>query len=171
MIDFHWLIFVFCFKCLQQNMGIVEGLETPPITVEEPSTGEPSTAEEPSPIEKESTSINEEPKSFAEEPFRSMTGNLTSNTEELISTEKEQKCDVHDEVTSVHEELKFIEELSVVKETQKHEDDVQTIEEARIVIKQLKDRCRFQTHQALLWRKKARIQVNKRKGNKTRLVG
>jgi hypothetical protein len=41
-----------------------------------------------------------------------------------------------------------------------HDDeDVLTIEQARIVIKQLRDRCRFQTHQALLWRKKAKIQV------------
>lgn len=37
--------------------------------------------------------------------------------------------------------------------------EVQTIEEARTVIKQLRDRCRFQTHQTLLWRKKAKIQV------------
>jgi len=37
--------------------------------------------------------------------------------------------------------------------------DVRTIEEARTVIKQLRDRCRFQTHQALLWRKKAKSQV------------
>lgn len=40
-----------------------------------------------------------------------------------------------------------------------HDDDVKTIEEARTVIKQLRDRCRFQTHQTLLWRKKAKIQV------------
>ncbi|KAE9534462.1 hypothetical protein AGLY_008552 [Aphis glycines] len=40
-----------------------------------------------------------------------------------------------------------------------HEDeDVMTIEQARIVIKQLRDRCRFQTHQTLLWRKKAKLQ-------------
>lgn len=38
-------------------------------------------------------------------------------------------------------------------------DDVLTIEEARTVIKQLKDRCRFQTHQTLMWRKKAKMQV------------
>lgn len=46
-------------------------------------------------------------------------------------------------------------------ETRPHADDgdVQTIEEARTVIKQLRDRCRFQTHQALLWRKKAKTQV------------
>jgi len=37
--------------------------------------------------------------------------------------------------------------------------DVQTIEEARTVIRQLRDRCRFQAHQALLWRKKAKTQV------------
>lgn len=41
-----------------------------------------------------------------------------------------------------------------------HDDDVKTIEEARTVIKQLRDRCRFQTHQTLLWRKKAKIQVS-----------
>lgn len=41
-----------------------------------------------------------------------------------------------------------------------HDDeDVMTIEQARIVIKQLRDRCRFQTHQTLLWRKKAKLQV------------
>lgn len=39
------------------------------------------------------------------------------------------------------------------------DDDVKTIEEARTVIKQLRDRCRFQTHQTLVWRKKAKIQV------------
>jgi len=39
------------------------------------------------------------------------------------------------------------------------EEDVLTIEQARIVIKQLRDRCRFQTHQTLLWRKKAKMQV------------
>lgn len=47
-------------------------------------------------------------------------------------------------------------------EPQKHHDDtidVQTIEEARTVIKQLRDRCRFQTHQTLIWRKKAKMQV------------
>lgn len=36
-----------------------------------------------------------------------------------------------------------------------------TIEQARIVIKQLRDRCRFQTHQTLLWRKKAKMQVRR----------
>lgn len=40
-------------------------------------------------------------------------------------------------------------------------DDVQTIEEARTVIRQLRERCRFQTHQALLWRKKAILHVRK----------
>lgn len=44
------------------------------------------------------------------------------------------------------------------------DDDVQTIEEARKVIKQLRERCRFQTHQTLLWRKKAKIQVRKNNG-------
>lgn len=39
------------------------------------------------------------------------------------------------------------------------DDDVQTVEEARNVIKQLRERCRFQTHQTLFWRKKAKIQV------------
>lgn len=40
-----------------------------------------------------------------------------------------------------------------------HDDeDVLTIEQARTVIKQLRDRCRFQTHQTLLWRKKAKLQ-------------
>lgn len=42
---------------------------------------------------------------------------------------------------------------------QNPDDDVQTIEEARTVIKQLRDRCRFQTHQTLMWRKKAKMQV------------
>lgn len=54
------------------------------------------------------------------------------------------------------------EPLSICKEPKQlrnDNDDVQTIEEARIVIKQLKDRCRFQTHQTLLWRKKAKMQV------------
>lgn len=41
-----------------------------------------------------------------------------------------------------------------------HDDeDVLTVEQARAVIKQLRDRCRFQTHQTLLWRKKAKMQV------------
>lgn len=44
-----------------------------------------------------------------------------------------------------------------------HEDDVQTIEEAQTVIKQLRDRCRFQTHQTLLWRKKSKNQVYRNK--------
>lgn len=39
------------------------------------------------------------------------------------------------------------------------EDEVQTIEEARTIIKMLRDRCRFQTHQTLMWRRKAKIQV------------
>ncbi|XP_025205511.1 uncharacterized protein LOC112601871 [Melanaphis sacchari] len=40
-----------------------------------------------------------------------------------------------------------------------HDDEnVLTIEQARAVIKQLRDRCRFQTHQTLLWRRKAKIQ-------------
>lgn len=39
------------------------------------------------------------------------------------------------------------------------DDDVQTMEEARAMIKLLKDRCKFQTHQTLLWRRKAKIQV------------
>ncbi|XP_015368880.1 PREDICTED: uncharacterized protein LOC107165239 [Diuraphis noxia] len=38
------------------------------------------------------------------------------------------------------------------------DEEVLTIEQARIVIKQLRDRCRFQTHQTLLWRKKAKMQ-------------
>ncbi|CAI6342787.1 unnamed protein product [Macrosiphum euphorbiae] len=38
------------------------------------------------------------------------------------------------------------------------EEEVLTIEQARAVIKQLRDRCRFQTHQTLLWRKKAKMQ-------------
>lgn len=38
-------------------------------------------------------------------------------------------------------------------------DDVQTVEEARTVIRQLRERCRFQTHQALVWRKKAMMHV------------
>lgn len=41
------------------------------------------------------------------------------------------------------------------------EEDVLTIEQARAVIKQLRDRCRFQTHQTLLWRKKAKMQVRR----------
>lgn len=40
-------------------------------------------------------------------------------------------------------------------------DDVQTVEEARTVIRQLRERCRFQTHQTLVWRKKAMMQVRK----------
>lgn len=40
-----------------------------------------------------------------------------------------------------------------------NEEEVLTIEQARAVIKQLRDRCRFQTHQTLLWRKKAKMQV------------
>lgn len=50
----------------------------------------------------------------------------------------------------------------LTNEPQKQHDDnidVQTIEEARTVIKQLRDRCRFQTHQTLIWRKKAKMQV------------
>ncbi|XP_050521626.1 uncharacterized protein LOC126894560 [Daktulosphaira vitifoliae] len=40
----------------------------------------------------------------------------------------------------------------------KDDDEILTIEEARKIIQILKDRCRFQTHQALIWRKKAKIQ-------------
>jgi len=55
------------------------------------------------------------------------------------------------------------ESLAVKEPLPKHDgcddDDIQTVEEARTVIKQLKDRCRYQTHQTLLWRKKAKMQV------------
>ncbi|XP_050442703.1 uncharacterized protein LOC126846897 [Adelges cooleyi] len=42
--------------------------------------------------------------------------------------------------------------------TKMDDDEIQTIEEARTIIRILKDRCRFQTHQALVWRRKAKIQ-------------
>lgn len=52
-------------------------------------------------------------------------------------------------------------ESSAIDEPQPQpDDDVQTVEEARTVIKQLRERCRFQTHQTLFWRKKAKMQVN-----------
>lgn len=51
-----------------------------------------------------------------------------------------------------------VKELTAAQPLQE-EEDIMTIEEARKMIKQLKDRCRFQTHQTLMWRKKAKMQV------------
>lgn len=65
------------------------------------------------------------------------------------------------ETTPIAVESLFI--CKGLKQLQNVDDDIQTIEEARTVIKQLRDRCRFQTHQALLWRKKAKMQVYKQK--------
>jgi hypothetical protein len=51
-----------------------------------------------------------------------------------------------------------VEDLTAAQPLQE-EDDILTIEEARKVIKQLKDRCRFQAQQTLMWRNRAKMQV------------
>ncbi|XP_025415096.1 uncharacterized protein LOC112686856 [Sipha flava] len=53
-----------------------------------------------------------------------------------------------------------VEDLTAAQPLQE-EDDILTIEEARKVIKQLKDRCRFQAQQTLMWRNRAKMQEDR----------